>query len=93
MKEVLSLIIVIGVCLLVFLIARGIVLWYWRVNEKIDIMQKQLSVMQNQVTVDKELVEYIKTIALYQQAQSKMQSDILKRIKDSNTNKEREQMD
>lgn len=83
MEEVLSLIIVIGVCLLVFFIARGIVLWYWRVDERIGIMQKQLSVMQNQLNADKELIEYIKTIALYQQAQSKMQSDILKLIKDN----------
>ena len=83
MEEALWLIIVIGVCLLVFAIARGIVLWYWRVNERMDIMQEQLKVMRNQLNADKELIEYIKTIALYQQAQSKMQSDILKHIKEN----------
>lgn len=87
MEEVLTLIIVIGVGLLVFLIARGIVMWYWRVDERIDIMQKQLSVMQNQLNADKELIEYIKTIALYQQAQSKMQSDMLKLIKEKTTSR------
>lgn len=58
-----SMLVFLGICILMFLILRALILWYWRVNDSICFLEWQKDLLVQHFDQNKEIIRLLRKIA------------------------------